>query len=115
MVKLGTPTERDVLIFEETDPTYFVGIGVSEQDEYLLIDSHDHASSEVRYKRANDPKAPLKVIAPRREDVEYGVAQFGSTFLIVTNANGAEDFELGKSLRPAEYRVKQRCIDECCS
>ncbi len=67
---------------------------VSEQDEYLFIDSHDHASSEVAFMRANDPTAPPKLIATRRKDVEYGVSQFGKTFLIVTNANGAEDFEL---------------------
>ena len=92
--KLGSAPERDLLIFEEKNPAYFVGIAVSELDEYLFIDSHDHASSEVRFKRVNDPKAPLKLLAPRRTDVEYGASQFGSTFLIVTNASGAEDFEL---------------------
>lgn len=92
--KLGTSVENDPLIFEETDASYFLGISLSEEDEFLFIDSHDHQSTEIHFMRADAPESSPQLIAARREDVEYDVSQYGSSFLIVTNAGDAEDFEL---------------------
>jgi oligopeptidase B len=91
---LGRSQADDILLYEETDPGFFVGVSLSEQEEYLLIDVHDHQTSEVWFARADDPGAKLTLIAPRRTEVEYEVAQFGKSFLILTNEGGAEDFEL---------------------
>jgi len=91
---LGTEQTQDLLIYEEQDPGFFVGASLSEQHEYLLIDAHDHQTTEIWFTRADTPGAPLRLIAPRRTEVEYDVSQFGKSFLIVTNADGAEDFEV---------------------
>ncbi len=91
---LGTDQAEDKLIYEEKDPGFFVGVSLSEQEEYLLIDAHDHQTTEIWFAPAATPDAPLRLIAPRRTEVEYDVSQFGRSFLIVTNADGAEDFEL---------------------
>lgn len=91
---LGTDQARDALLYEEADPGFFVGVSRSEQDDYIFIDIHDHQTSEIRFKDARDPKAPLTLIAARRTEVEYDVSQYGRSFLILTNADGAEDFEL---------------------
>jgi oligopeptidase B len=91
---LGTDQSADPLLYEELDPGFFVGVSRSEQDDYIIIDVHDHQTSEVWFKRADASEAPLRLIAPRRTEIEYDVAQFGKSFLILTNADGAEDYEL---------------------
>ncbi|WP_440997508.1 S9 family peptidase [Arhodomonas sp. SL1] len=84
----------DPLVYEEADPGFFVGVDKTESGRYLLIDSHDHTTSEIRYLSADDPAAEPAVFAPRRRGVEYGIADHGERWLILTNDGDAEDFRI---------------------
>ena len=46
---LGTPVSEDKLVFEETDETFFVGVGKSKSQEYIMISSSSTLSTETRY------------------------------------------------------------------
>ncbi|MEM7099895.1 MAG: S9 family peptidase [Pseudomonadota bacterium] len=76
----------DALIYEETDTGYFVGIDTSSSDEYLLISTGDHTSSEVRYVPAADLSAAPQLIATRRPNHEYSVDHGRQGFVIRSNA-----------------------------
>ncbi|MCC5859414.1 MAG: S9 family peptidase [Ectothiorhodospiraceae bacterium] len=91
--RLGTPVADDPLVYDEADPGFFVGIGRSESGRFLLIDSHDHTTSEVRYIPAGEPEAEPRLFRPRQRDVEYDIADHGQHWVILTNA-GAEDFRI---------------------
>jgi len=91
---LGTSAEADVLIYQEEDPGFFVGLNLTESRRFILIDSHDHTTSEVRLLDAADPLAPWKLVAARDEGVEYSVSHRGEQLFITTNADTAEDYKL---------------------
>ncbi len=89
---LGQDPASDRLVYEETDPGFFLGVERSDSGRYLLIDSHDHTTSEVRWLPADQPESEPQLIAARQRDIEYSVSDHGGHWLILTNADGAEDF-----------------------
>ena len=46
--KLGTPTEQDKLVYEEQEEGFSVGLRVTLSDRFLLIESGDFSTSDVR-------------------------------------------------------------------
>ena len=82
---LGQPVEQDTVVYEETDPGFFVGIRESASKEYILIGAGDHVTSEVRLVPAADPGAAPVVVAPRRANHEYSIDHQGDRFIIRTN------------------------------
>ncbi|WP_075218106.1 S9 family peptidase [Mongoliimonas terrestris] len=92
---VGTPATEDVLVYQESDPGFFVGVGKTQSGRFLVIDSHDHETSEVRLVPADDPAADPILVAARDPKVEYGVEDDGDGNLyILTNADDAEDFKI---------------------
>ncbi|HET7431008.1 MAG TPA: S9 family peptidase [Nocardioides sp.] len=96
--RLGTPQSDDELVFHETDERFWVGIGRSRTDRFMMIASGSKNTTECRYLDAADPEAGWVLFHPRVEDLQYGLehAVIGGrdTFLVLHNATGA-DFELG--------------------
>ena len=92
--KLGTAPETDVLVYEEPDPGFFVSLGKTRSQHFILIHTHDHETSEVRFICAEDPEGQPTLVAAREIAVEYSVDEANGTFFILTNASGAKDFEI---------------------
>ena len=90
---LGTDPKHDPLVYEEGDDTYYMGIGRSRDDKYILIVLDSTVSNEVRYATTADPQA-FAVLAPRERDVEYDADHFDGHWVIRTNAHGAKNFKL---------------------
>jgi oligopeptidase B len=91
---VGTPTEADVLVYEEKDIGYYVALSSTQSSKYILIDAHDHQSSEVYLVDADAPLAPLRLIEAREHGHEYSVEHHGDKLYITTNSDGAEDFRV---------------------
>ncbi|MEV6928762.1 S9 family peptidase [Dactylosporangium sp. NPDC051485] len=90
---LGTPASEDVIVHEEPDERFWVGIELTRSERFLLVDINSKLTSEVLVIPANAPDTPPRPIAPRRQGVEYSVEHHGHRFLILHN-DGAEDFAL---------------------
>jgi oligopeptidase B len=91
---LGTPATDDVLVHQEDDERFFLGVGTSKDDAYVFLHLGSKVTDEVRFLPADDPSAPFTIVQPREQDVEYGVEHHSGRFFVVTNADGAEDFKL---------------------
>ncbi len=91
---LGTPVSTDELVYEEPDESFFLALGRTQSRAFVLINAHDHQTSEFHVIDANDPKAKPRVIAPRTTGHEYDVEHHGDRFIITTNSNDAEDFRI---------------------
>jgi oligopeptidase B len=91
---LGQRPEKDVLVFEEKDETYSVGIGKSRSGKYLMIGSYATVSTEYRILSADQPMGDFQVFEPRRRDHEYSIEHHGEGFFVVTNSGGAKNFKL---------------------
>jgi oligopeptidase B len=86
---LGTPASQDVLVYEEQDDSFYMGIGRTRDDKYICIGVDSTVSSEARCAPANDPRE-FVVLAPRQRDVEYEADHHGGRWVIRTNAPGAD-------------------------
>ncbi len=90
---LGTPSSSDVLVYEEKDDSFYMGIGRTRDDRFLTIELDSTVSSETRYAPAADPQT-FKVLAPRARDVEYSADHFAGRWVIRTNDAGAKNFKV---------------------
>jgi oligopeptidase B len=92
---VGTDPADDLLVYDEPDDSYFLGIGKSQSGEYIFIGVRKGTSSEYRYLAADaEPGTQPVLVAPRLEDELYSVEHAGNYFYIHTNAGGAVDFKI---------------------
>ena len=91
--RVGTSPASDVLIYEESDPTFEVSISLSKSQKFILLNINEERTSEYRYLPADQPSQQLNVMEPRRRGVIYEVDHVGEEFFIRTNL-GAPDFRL---------------------
>jgi oligopeptidase B len=106
---VGTPASEDVVVFEETDEKFGVGVGLSRSQRYVLIGSSSKLTSEIRLLDAADPTGEFAIVAPRRAGVEYDVEHQilpgGNERLLILHNDGALNFELAEARlnNPAEW------------
>ena len=86
--KLGTDSAKDVLVYEEPDERFNIGVQKSRSGKYLFLEIGSHTTSEVRYLDASTPAGEWKLIAPRQQEVEYYADHLGDKFYIRTNDKG---------------------------
>jgi oligopeptidase B len=91
--RLGSNPNSDVLIYEESDPTFEISLGLSGSRNFILLNISEERTSEFRYLPADRPMDELKIIEPRRQGVIYEADHVGDEFLIRTNLD-APDFRL---------------------
>ncbi|MBS9719856.1 S9 family peptidase [Tianweitania sp. BSSL-BM11] len=91
---IGTAAETDRLIFEEDDHGFFVGVGGTRDNKWIMISIHDHETSEYRIFPADDANATPKLVAARETGMQYDLEEGGDVFFILTNADGAKDFKI---------------------
>ncbi len=91
---IGTPADSDVLVHEETDAGFFMGVGKTSSNRFIVISCHDHETSEVWLIPAAAPLDAPRLVARREAGVEYAVDEAGGEMFILTNADGAEDFKI---------------------
>ncbi len=90
---LGTPQSDDELVYQEDDDAFALFISKTKSRAFILVSLQSNVTSETRYLSANDPFDELKVVNPRKHNVEYSVLHHGNRFLILTNDN-AINFKL---------------------
>ena len=95
---VGAPATDDELVYEETDESYFLGVGQTQDQRYVLISSSKATSSEVRFLPSDAPNgAKPTLIAAREADLLYSVEHHDGHFYVTTNADGAVDFKVMKT------------------
>ncbi|MGQ0587329.1 MAG: S9 family peptidase [Gammaproteobacteria bacterium] len=82
---LGTKAERDALVYEEKDHSFYIGVARSKSDKYLFIGLQSTLVSEWRYADANDPQLEFRPALPREASHEYQVEHLGDDFIVRTN------------------------------
>jgi oligopeptidase B len=95
--RLGTGQDEDVLVHHEADGRFWVGVGRTRTDRFLVIAAGSKTTSEYRYLDADSPDDGWRVFAERVEGLEYSLdhAVIGGQdlFLVLHNHTGP-NFEL---------------------
>lgn len=90
----GLPAQR---VYHEPDERYWLGVGRTRSDKYIMIAAGSAVTSEVRYADATDPEAEFAVVWPRRDFVEYSVEHAvvgGEDRFLILHNDGAVNFTL---------------------
>ena len=93
--RIGEDPANDVLVYEEHDDGFFVGIDKCESGRYIFISAHSHSNTtEIWLIDADAPDASPVVFAARETGHEYDLGHVGDRFFIRTNEGGAKDFKI---------------------
>lgn len=97
----GADVSKDVLVFNETDDTFNVGISKSKSRKFLMIESSSTLTTETRFLEADNPDGEFRVFQKRKRGLEYDVFHFDGHFYIMTNADKATNFKVMKTSETA--------------
>ena len=86
--KLGTGSKEDQIVWEEKDERFTVMVGTTKDCSYVLIEIASMITSEVRFLDGGDPEGELKLVEPRRQNVEYDVEHREGLFYLRVNDKG---------------------------
>jgi oligopeptidase B len=106
---VGTPAAEDIIVYEEPDEKFWVGVGLTRSERYLLISADSKLTSEAWLLDAAQPQGEFTVVMPRRPGVEYGVEHQvradGTDRLLILHNDHAENFELAEApvRNPAQW------------
>ncbi|KAF5841230.1 hypothetical protein DUNSADRAFT_13875 [Dunaliella salina] len=103
--KIGRPASEDVVVYEETDESFYVGVHKSRSEEIIFISSGSAVTSESRYIHAARPDDEFKVMLPRQQDVEYSVSHRSGHFFITLRNQERPNSEL--RIAPVENPTQQ--------
>jgi oligopeptidase B len=87
---VGADPATDVLVHQEDDERFWMGVGSSRDEEWLILSLGSRTTSEVRLLRSADPEGEWHVVSPRREGLEYDVEPAGERLFIVHNRDNVE-------------------------
>ena len=90
---LGTEAASDKLVYEEKDPSNYIGVSKTKSDKYILITSQATLSSEIKWINASKPDDAFAVFQPRIKEVLYDVDHANDKFYIRTNLH-AKNFKI---------------------
>lgn len=91
---IGSDPADDVLVYEEKDPRYFVGVSRMRSGAYVQISTGMNDENEVWVIPTATPDAAPVLIEARTEGLEYEIDHQGDHFVILTNADDAVDFKI---------------------
>ncbi len=91
--RLGTPPRDDVCVYDETDERFFVGIGSTRSEQWIVIHSASRTTADARIVSTDRPTDEPTTVTARRDGVEYGIDHWGDSFVMHTN-DDAVDFRL---------------------
>ena len=111
--RVGTPSTGDVLVHQEDDGRFFLGVGLTKSERYVLLTLESKVTTEVHVLRADAPERDFRVVQPREQGVEYHLDHHldgdGERFFVVTNADGAENFKLMEA--PVDDPRRERWVE----
>jgi oligopeptidase B len=92
--EVGADAADDALVHQEDDERFFVEIGETRSDAWIVIHAGSKTSSEVRLLPSSDPMGDPTIVFPAADDIEYQVDDWGDRLVMVTNSGGADDFRI---------------------
>ena len=83
--RLGSPLSDDVVVYEEADESFFVGLDETQSRDFIILSAGDHTTSELRLLRADHPCDEPLLMSPRKTGHEYHIDHREGLFYILSN------------------------------
>ncbi len=81
----GSPA---ALVHEEPDELYWLGLGKTRDERWIVLDSASKDTSDLRVIDAQHPEAPPRLVLPRQPGVEMGLDHRQGRFYLLINDTG---------------------------
>jgi len=104
--RIGQPLASDKTLYEETQNIAFtVGVGLTQDRRWIVIQTGENSSNESRIVPADNPEAAPVLIARRRPMIQYSVDSSHGKLWILTNDNHV-NFRLAEASpeHPGDWR-----------
>jgi oligopeptidase B len=82
---LGADPSRDLTLYEEADQGFSVGIGETQDRQWIVVTTGDNQTSEVRIVPTANPAAMPMLVSPRKVERLYSVDASHGRLWILTN------------------------------
>ena len=102
--RLGTNPADDVLVYEESDDSFYPDLSRSGDDRFLLIELESTVTNEIRYLAADDAMGEFQVLLPRESGHEFDADHIDDQWIIKSNWQ-AKNFRI---LQATENAVDDR-------
>jgi oligopeptidase B len=83
--RLGDDPKKAKLLYKEDDIGFGVAVGITAQEDWIVIATGDNVTSEVRLVPADNPLAEPIMVSPRKEGRQYSVDIRDGLLYILTN------------------------------
>src|SRR5208282_154116 len=85
---LGTEHSADVLVYQDDNERFNVGVGRTRDGKYLVLESGSHTTSEWWTLAADHPENKFALIAAREDEHEYSIDHRNGLWFIRANDKG---------------------------
>ena len=79
---------NDVLIYQDDDERFNVGVGRTRDGKFLILESASHTTTECQVLAAAEPEHDFTMVCPRQDEHEYSVDHRYGRWFIRTNDRG---------------------------
>lgn len=91
---LGNDPKKDVLVYEEKDNQFYMGLYRMKSKKYAaIVSDHNGVTTEYRLLESGNPNGEFKVFYPRERGHEYDIQHYKDKFYVRTNYK-AQNFRL---------------------
>ncbi|WP_029038166.1 S9 family peptidase [Salinimicrobium xinjiangense] len=105
---LGEEHAKDKLMYNEKDPSFYIGVGKSKSDEYIMIYTGSTLTNDYHILNADEPNGDFVQFTPREEGLEYNIDHYEDKFYVVTNLD-AQNFRLMET--PETATAKENWVE----
>jgi oligopeptidase B len=91
--ELGTDVDQDVTVYNEEDPSFYIGVYRSKSGKFIIVENESTLVSDYHILSADDPAGKFRQFTPRETDMLYSIDHFENKFYIRTNWD-AKNFRL---------------------
>ena len=112
--RLGQPLESDRTLYEETENVAFtVGVGRTQDRRFIVINTGENVSNEIRLVPADNVEATPVLMARRRPNIQYSVDASHGKLWVLTNDDHV-NFRLAEATpeAPGQWRTLIAGSDE---
>ena len=100
---LGTSSKEDQLIFEEKDDSFSVGISLTADEKFFVINTSDSNTVEEYFFISNEKDIKPKLFISRKKGIKYSIDSWKKHWYVHTN-EGAIDYQV---LRCTHANIKK--------
>ena len=90
---VGTPVDKDKLIFSEKEDTFTCSLSLSSDEKYFIIGTSDHITTEEYFFPSSKDDIKPILFQKRKKDVRYSIDSWKGYFYVHTNED-ARDYKI---------------------